>query len=79
MLQSFSEVCLKELLITCAGGGKSRCFVNIVSYCSDISEGKDMSGLRHGMAVVFQCNRCLGTEKDSWNMVQILEVVYEKD
>lgn len=41
-----------------------KCVPLLVSYCCDISEGKDISAVRHGVAVRRPCVRCMVTGED---------------
>lgn len=45
-------------------GVEWRCVPLLVSYCCDIPEGKDISGVRHGVAVRRPCVRCMVTGED---------------
>lgn len=59
-LQSFLDVSLKELIMTCEDRGTFCCFLRVVSFCCHISGSRNISGIRHGMTVVCPCIRWPG-------------------
>lgn len=59
--------------MTCEDEVKFHCSPGAVSYCCNIFDSKDMSGIRHGMDVMHPCNICTASAQDFRNIVQSLE------
>lgn len=62
MFQPLSESVRPGFMVDVCGK-KWKCHPALVSYCCDLPEGKDMSGVKHG-ATMYPCIRCLTSKHD---------------
>lgn len=63
-LKSLEDVAPTGFLVSSRSSGTWRCFPALVSYCADIPEAKNLTTVKHGLAVTRPCHRCLGTLSD---------------
>ncbi len=54
--------------ITLNNGVKLTCFPQLISYCCDIPEGKDMTAVKHNLNTLFPCHNCLVLFEDIVNL-----------
>ena len=66
-LRALEGVTTTGFLVTSRKLGTWRCFPAVVSYCADIPEAKNLTTVKHGLAVTRPFHRCLGTLSDFKN------------
>lgn len=64
VLQPLAACSQTGFLARCREDEEWNCFPTIASYCSDIPEGKDVSGILHGTLVKKPCIRCTASMDD---------------